>query len=101
MQEITLIKLSLSISIIGLILLFILSFFPDKPLIKDNDINLYGYVISVKHYPKITRIVLLASEKEIITVFGNVSVKDSDKLLVYGVKQGKNIYATGLVRFKK
>ncbi len=100
MNDLTLIKISLSVSFIGIFLLFILSFYPEKPRVIDNDINLYGVVNEVRYYPKHTIVSLLASEKKTVIIFGHPNLKESDVVKVEGVKQNNKIYATRIIKYK-
>jgi len=96
MNEINLIKISLSLSLIGILTLFFISEQEQQPNL-DRDITIKGYVKSIQQYEKNSVIKLITPETRDIIVFETgFEIKEGDFLEIRGTKQEETIFATDI-----
>jgi hypothetical protein len=102
MDEILLIKISLSLSIIGILLLFFISErFQDESQNLDREITLQGYVKDIKQYEKNSVIYLITPKTEEVIVFGTgIKVNKSDMIEIRGARTEGKVFATDIYLLK-
>ena len=101
MDEILLLKISLSISLIGILTLFFIATSLDEDVNLDRSIILQGYVEQITQYEKNSILKLTTPKTEDIVVFETgFEIKQGDLLEIRGSRKEDQIYATDIYLLK-